>query len=243
MQSGKWPKYFFWLDRWLLPEPLATAFPAIFSHHIRPHILVSTVLLGGIDSDLRNRLTSAAASELLSLRVLLQDVQLSGTADHRTMLDGSRFSTKSAYAALSTQLQCPHLANVWESFVPQKVKIFGWLLSLDRLNTRENLHKKTIVGSVTCPRCGHTVESRDHLFFICPHAQDVWNKINVQPAFQAFSDLWTTPVPAGLHSSVWPSIALVILWKIWDARNSMVFRSVDQSSYVTISKTVDDITL
>uniref|UniRef100_A0ACD5WDL5 Uncharacterized protein n=1 Tax=Avena sativa TaxID=4498 RepID=A0ACD5WDL5_AVESA len=81
--------------------------------------------VGEIESDLRNRLTSAAASELLSLRVLLQEVQLSGTADHRTMLDGSSFSIRSSYAALSTQLQHHHLAKVWESFVPQKVGILS----------------------------------------------------------------------------------------------------------------------
>ena len=35
---------YFWLDRWLLHEPLATAFPAIFSHHLKQESLVSSVL-------------------------------------------------------------------------------------------------------------------------------------------------------------------------------------------------------
>jgi hypothetical protein len=150
---------FFWLDRWLIPEPLATAYLAIFSHHTKPHILVSIVLQDGIDFNLRNRLTSATASELLSLHVLLQDLQLLGTPDSQTLLDGSPFTTRGAYASLLSQLQCPHLAYVWDSFVPQKVRIFGWLLSLDRLNTRENLLKKTIVASAVCPRCDGVVES------------------------------------------------------------------------------------
>jgi hypothetical protein len=32
---------FFWLDRWLLHEPLAQVFPAIFSHHQSPYAFIS----------------------------------------------------------------------------------------------------------------------------------------------------------------------------------------------------------
>ena len=159
------------------------------------------------------------------------------------MLDGSSFTTKRAYEALSTQLQIPQLEFVWKSFVLQKVKVFGRLLSLDRLNTRENLMKKTIVATSACPRCGLHVETRDHLFFLCSYAREVWEKINIQPSFHPFGDFWSSTIPQGLHSSVWPSLGLMILWKIWDARNAMVFRTIDQSSYVTISKIVDDATL
>jgi hypothetical protein len=38
-------------------------------------------------------------------------------------------------------------------------------------------------------------------------------------------------------------VLLVILWKIRDARNAAVFRNINQNSYVTISKIVEDITL
>ena len=65
---------FFWLDRWILPEPLATAYPAIYSHHLKHFDLIHTVLTEGIESNLRNRLTSAAAAELVSLNSLLTQV-------------------------------------------------------------------------------------------------------------------------------------------------------------------------
>jgi hypothetical protein len=42
-----------------------------------------------------------------------------------------------------TQLRDDYLEFVLKSFVPQKVKIFGRLLALDRLNTWGNLHHKT----------------------------------------------------------------------------------------------------
>jgi hypothetical protein len=60
-------------------EPLATAFAAIFSHHLKLNIFVHSVLQNGLDSDMRKMPTSVGASELVSLRVLLQDVVLSGS--------------------------------------------------------------------------------------------------------------------------------------------------------------------
>jgi hypothetical protein len=37
----------FWLDKWLPGEPLATRFPALFSHSTRRHATVATVVVGG----------------------------------------------------------------------------------------------------------------------------------------------------------------------------------------------------
>lgn len=62
---------FFWLDHWLGESPLATTFPALFSHYFRPNSSVAMVLTASSDSlslSLRPRLTSSATSELLALR-------------------------------------------------------------------------------------------------------------------------------------------------------------------------------
>ncbi|CAM0884058.1 unnamed protein product [Alopecurus aequalis] len=234
---------FFWLDRWILPEPLATAFPALYSHHLKQHALVSDLLQIGIETDLRNRLTPAASSELRLLDLLLQDVSLSPNADDRALLDGTRFTARGAYAALSTQMHDSELDTIWTSFTPQKVKIFGWLLHFDKLNTRANLLKKHILESATCPRCSHPVEDRQHPFFSCPLALAVWARIGINPSTNQFSDLWATPTPHGLPLEPWPSVALTILLKIWDARNAMVFRSVSQDTNTTLCNIVNDLRL
>jgi hypothetical protein len=109
------------------------------------------------------------------------------------MMDGSCFYTRNAYASLSTQLRDHYLEFVLKSFVPLKVKIFSWLLVLDQLNTRENLHHKTIIDTSACPRCDHPVESRDHLFFHFAYAQDVWGG-----SFR-FNFWWMTSTMFGLH--------------------------------------------
>jgi hypothetical protein len=58
---------FFWLDPWLLPEPLAYTHSALFSHHINPTAFVGDIVRVGIQSGLWNRLTSATSAELDSL--------------------------------------------------------------------------------------------------------------------------------------------------------------------------------
>ena len=141
-------------------------YPALFSHHTNQNGLVVTILQDGIELALRNRLTSTAIAELASLNSLLQDCALSQVPDDRRLLNGAAFSTKGAYAALSDHLSDPMLNDIWDSMVPKKVMIFGWLFYLDRLNTRKNLHKKNILDSSACPRCTHSVEDRQHLFLL-----------------------------------------------------------------------------
>ena len=165
VRIGDGSSTFFWLDRWLLLEPLAVVFPALFSHHTNQNAMVATILQDGIKLALRNRLTSTAIVELASLNSLLQDCALSQVPDDRRLLNGAAFSTKGAYAALSDHLSDPMLNDIWDLKVPKKVMIFGWLFYLDRLNTRKNLHKKSILDTAACPRCTHLVEDREHLFF------------------------------------------------------------------------------
>ncbi|KAK1642190.1 hypothetical protein QYE76_059995 [Lolium multiflorum] len=84
---------------------------------------------------LRNRLTNAAAVQLRSLSSLLQDIQLSDADDSRLISDGSSFSTNEAYKHLHTDMVDPEAAHIWMSKVPRKVKIFGWFVHLNRINT------------------------------------------------------------------------------------------------------------
>lgn len=68
---------YFWLNKWLLHEPLATAFPTLYSYQLKQHALVHQILHEEIGFPLRNRLICKADQELASLRILLQGVVLS----------------------------------------------------------------------------------------------------------------------------------------------------------------------
>jgi hypothetical protein len=141
----------FWHDRWLLAEPLAVIYPALYTHHISPQARFADVLLAGIETDLRRRLTNTTTAELSSLLALLHDLQVNGDADVRTMIDGTPFSSRAAYKELHAHLANDDFTPIWQSRLPHRIHVFAWLLTLDRLNTREKLARKNIIDNDCCP--------------------------------------------------------------------------------------------
>ncbi|KAK1669207.1 hypothetical protein QYE76_057366 [Lolium multiflorum] len=133
----------FWLDKWLPGEPLATRFPALFSHSTRPHASVAAVVSLGLD--LQSRLTSAAEEELRVVRRFIDTTSLSEGSDRRSIDSPSApsFSSRAAYRALSPARPVDSAACLtWSLRIPTKVKIFAYLLDIDRLSTRVNLFHK-----------------------------------------------------------------------------------------------------
>ena len=58
-----------------------------------------------------------------------------------------------------------------------------------------------------------------------------------------FQDLWLVPSPDQLDDRVWPEMLLITLWRIWDSRNAVVFRSQDHTPDPTIRNIVTDLEL
>lgn len=87
-----------------------------------------------------------------------------------------KFSVKSLYNALTKNDSGPAYKNIWRGKVPQKIKIFMWLLSNNAVLTKDNMVKRKWSGSPSCAFCDQN-ESADHLFFLCPVAKVVWGII------------------------------------------------------------------
>jgi hypothetical protein len=79
-----------------------------------------------------------------------------------------------------------------DSRVPGHAKVFWWLLHLNRLNTRDNLHHKLILDTPYCPRCPNAIEDREHLLLSCPSAKLVWQRAKLTPQLTQFSDINST---------------------------------------------------
>lgn len=105
---------------------------------------------------------------------MLHGVVLTNGLDIRQLKDGLPMSTAGAYLAVLDAPDDENAAWIWQSFVPNKIKIFAWLLFKHRPNTRSNLLRKTIIDSATCARCSVAHEDREHLFFSCPLAAQFW---------------------------------------------------------------------
>jgi hypothetical protein len=157
----------FWLDRWLPGRPLAERFPAIFSHCTRLHASVATVVALGLD--LQPRLSSAAEAELLHIRCLIDDTRLGDAPDTRVIDSPSApsFCSREAYRMLSPPRPRDASACIaWGLRLLTKLKIFIYLLDIDRLSTRANLFYKSCASSDVCAACPE-IETGRHLFFDC----------------------------------------------------------------------------
>ncbi|GJV54506.1 retrovirus-related pol polyprotein from transposon TNT 1-94 [Tanacetum coccineum] len=58
------------------------------------------------------------------------------------------------------------------------VNVLAWKISMDRLPTRVNLHRRGVqVSPISCPICCEALENLDHLLFCCDLAKDIARSI------------------------------------------------------------------
>ena len=135
-----------------------------------------------------------------------------------------------------------HGVSIWSSSVPNRVKIFAWLLFQDWLNSKSNLLDKHIVTDELCTRCGFDGEDNSHIFIHCSLAQRIWQRLELSPS-ESISDLWGCRLPPEADMIIWHSILLIILWKMWDSRNAMTFKQQNHHSIFTLKRIIDDLML
>ena len=75
------------------------------------------------------------------------------------------YSSQSMYKIISFRGTTPvFLSSIWDLKIPPRVQIFLWLLSKNKILTRDNLAKRQKVDTVSCLLCSEH-ESVQHLFF------------------------------------------------------------------------------
>jgi hypothetical protein len=105
-----------------------------------------------------------------------------------------------------------------------------------------NLLRKNIITDAICPRCHEVPETNEHLFYHCPLSRSVWHHLGIAPESSGNAPWASTPT-AVAAPSLWPAVVLTILWKLWDSRNSVVFRRISLPTIVIIRNILDDFTL
>ncbi|VVB04724.1 unnamed protein product [Arabis nemorensis] len=75
--------------------------------------------------------------------------------------------------------------SIWQVKTLQKIQSFLWKAVFKAVPVEELLTRQRIQVNGTCLRCGQ-VESADHVLFLCPYAQKVWDlvPINIRPFSQ-----------------------------------------------------------
>lgn len=128
-----------------------------------------------------------------------------------------------------------------------KIKVFGWLLFLDRVNTRDLLERKhcaPLNASDICPSCSTNArENREHLFFLCPFSSACWNKLG-----------WCCDTTLQFHQMIQAQLAvvshqcfmelfLIAAWNIWKERNGLIFQGIQPSVRNWLRNLKDDLSI
>lgn len=122
-----------------------------------------------------------------------------------------------------------HIPMIWKSKCMMKHKVFGWLMFMDRLNTRDLLCRRhfNIGEDHSCLLCpNEPLETNKHLFFTCGFSAACWEAINihwdtsrdVQEMMAIAAASWTQPM--------FKEVMMLGAWNIWKQRNRCHFEEV-----------------
>jgi hypothetical protein len=70
----------------------------------------------------------------------------------------------------------------WKSCCIMRIKVFGWLVLRDRINTRDMLQRRhwKVTEDTHCELCAsRCYEDRIHLFFECIFSQRIWTYLQI----------------------------------------------------------------
>ena len=138
------------------------------------------------------------------------------------------YTVKSFYNIINFRGVSPgNSISIWNIKVPLRIHIFLWLVSNNKLLTRDNLQKRQTVDNASCLFCSDP-ENVDHLFFGCVVAIELWRVIfdisnkhlgmSIDDMLEWWSDNKNHPADCLLHSAV--------LWTLWKYRNDICFNHV-----------------
>ena len=114
---------------------------------------------------------------------------------------------------------------VWKLIIPPRIHIFLWLLSRNKLLTRDNLGEKRELQDQTCLFCCE-IESVNHLFFDCCVAKAIWSEISilmdkeVGQDFESVARWWIS----NNKNEILNCVCAATLWVLWKLRNGLCFQ-------------------
>ncbi|KAL8538701.1 hypothetical protein ACS0TY_000641 [Phlomoides rotata] len=166
------------------------------------------------------------------------------------------YSTKHAYNNMLKEMTTPEgeetrrkaFKKLWKAWAPKKFSIIAWKAFRERLATVDNLRVRGMEFSeeeALCPLCRAAPETNRHILFDCTTTTTLWSMIyslcQVSPSpnsvphsnFLQFCGLMGRKNNARVAATIW----IGTVWKIWHARNNLVFNNMVPN----VRKIVDEI--
>jgi hypothetical protein len=115
---------------------------------------------------------------------------------------------------------------VWSLKIPPRVHLFLWLLSQNKVLTRDNVLKRVNINDKTCLFCSD-IESAHHLFFDCVVAKQVWYfisdvvEVDCGDNFESVAKMWLS----NKRFCVVNVFTSAALWELWKLRNLLCFKN------------------
>jgi hypothetical protein len=173
-----------------------------------------------------------AYNEFLELQIELTNLasSLSDENDKWTFIWGNQNYSSSRFYQYHFRAIQPHRSVlwVWKTKCVQKIKVFGWLLLNDRLNTRNILRrrKKFLEEGYNCVMCQEGVEeTTDHLFFKCSSAVSRWFALGITWNDNANIHQRIYMAKEYFHQPFFMEVFLVGAWCLWNERNGFIFNN------------------
>ena len=179
-------RFFFLKDRWSQQQVLCDVFPRLFSFVSDVDISVrSFVTTDDLGSLFALPLSPQAYDEYRQLCTVTDGLVLDDSSvDVRQFVwDSQQYSSARFYKFIFQPLpKDPAVISIWRSKSLPKLRVFDWLLLMDRLNTKDMMIRRHwhVEGGSACVLCSSAqLETRDHLFFSCPFTRQCWDSINI----------------------------------------------------------------
>jgi hypothetical protein len=209
---------------------LAVKFPVLFDLALDKDISVNKVLSSNFDAlSFRRRMIGNLQVLYDELVALCANYTLSVQEDRVKWCMGNKgFTVNSLYKKNSIDQATVPYRFLWKSKLPQKIKVFIWLVVRNKILTKDNLIKRSWHGSSKCYFCGG-LESIEHLFFKCSIARFVWRVIQIAlnldfipKSIGELCDRWLNKSKDRISNLMIFGCGAVF-WAIWRTRNDWFF--------------------
>jgi hypothetical protein len=232
--SGNGSTILFWKDRWSDNGLLAEHFPMLFSFAQDPDISLQKVI--NLDTELHNLfylpLSHMAFQELHNVSDMVLAVRHN---ENQVAIDDAWifnynagvYSSASFYKLMFNILQVePVFPKLWKCKCVPNMKVFTWLLLMDRLKTqdmmlRRHWHLQSGALYVMCSL--GSLETRDHLFLECPFAKRCWDFYKITwKSGDSMSDIFMN-AKIYFGGPNFFEITIYAAWNIRKERNGFIF--------------------